>query len=365
MRMLLLVLCVAVGGGAASSPYQLKGEALEQFKQTRYREAEAGFRLAYDAWRQAGPGFERDRAITTLNLGTVLRIEARYAEAEPLLVAALRELEATTGAGSLDTGRAAIALASLYQAWGRPVDAEPTAKRAWEILLSEPNATESDRAGAELLLAAVYFDSGRGNAGEALLKEMPLDAETRLVLRAYNDLGAAAIQRSDLESAESFVQRALEMSSRVKPESHPLRAAALNNLGQIRRFQKRYLEAEQNYHQAIAIWEATLGPRHPETAKGMLNLAALHHERGREAAAEELYRRAASIFHDVYGDSYELTLIARGELAEVLRAQRRFRESESLMLSILPALEGRLGSADPRVVRAVGNYQRLVQETRR
>jgi tetratricopeptide (TPR) repeat protein len=253
----------------------------------------------------------------------------------------------------------------LYQAWGKPGDAEPAARRAWEIFSRESSATEEDHGCAALLLSAIYFDTGRRDAAEALLQELQLRGESRLVLRAYNDLGTVAIHRGDLESAESFVRRAAEMAPRVLPESHPLRAATLNNLAQIQRFQQRYLEAEQNYRQAIAIWEATLGPRHPDTAKGMLNLAALNHERGREAAAEELYRRAVSIFHDAYGDHHELTLIARAELAEVLRAERRFSESERLTLATLPALEDRLGPADPRVVRALGNYQRLVEETRR
>src|SRR5262249_58041575 len=121
----------------------------------------------------------------------------------------LRVLETATGADSVDTARAAVALGSLYQAWGKPADAEPTAKRAWEIFSRDSGATEADRTGAGLLLAAVYFDSGRRDAGEALLKELQLRGEGRLILRVYNDLGAAAIRRGDLESAESFVRQAL------------------------------------------------------------------------------------------------------------------------------------------------------------
>ena len=74
--------------------------------------------------------------------------------------------------------------------------------------------------------------------------------------------------------------------------------------------------------------------------------------------------RAAAIFADAYGDSHELTLIARAELAEVLRAERRYGESNDLSASTLPALETRLGAEDPRVVRAVANYRRLLTEAR-
>jgi tetratricopeptide (TPR) repeat protein len=302
-------------------------------------------------------------AFTGINLGTTLRIQARYAEAEPLLTQSLRELETLSGAESLDAARAASALAALYHAWGRLADAEPLASRASAVLARAPNATASDRADALLVLASVYLKSRRTADGERLLAELLDRDESRPAMRAYNDLAAAAIGRADLDGAEAFVRRALDMAPRVLPEGHPLRAAALNNLAQVCRFRQRYAEAEQHYRAAIAIWESAMGPRHPDTAKGLLNLAALHHERGRERAAEELYRRAASVFRDAYGDDHELTLIARSELAEVLRAERRYSESKRLSAATLPALETRLGAADPRVTRARANYQRLLGES--
>jgi tetratricopeptide (TPR) repeat protein len=185
------------------------------------------------------------------------------------------------------------------------------------------------------------------------------------VLRANNDLAAVSIRRGDLERAETFVLRALDMAPRVLAGPNPMEAAACNNLAQIRRFQGRYAEAEQQYRRAIEIWETALGREHPDIAKGMLNLAALQHERGRERAAEDLYRRAAAIFERAYGAGHELTLIARAELAEVLRAARRYSESRRVAQSTLPALESRLGRDDPRVVRALWNYRRLLAESPR
>jgi tetratricopeptide (TPR) repeat protein len=360
----LVLLSLGIGGGA-SSPYQLSFDAMEHYSAARYREAEAGFRQAVDAWGAAGPRFVRDRAIAVLNLGTVVRIQGRHAEAQALLTEALLDLEKTSGRDSLDAGRAASALAAHYQASGRPAEAENLAGRACRILARDQGASESDRSDAAVVLASVYIEQNRGAAAGELLTELLGRGENRLVLRAYNDLAAIAIRRGDLATAESLLGRALDMASRVLPEVHPLRAAALNNVAQVRRFQERYLEAEQSYREALAIWEKALGPRHPDTARGMLNLAALHHERGREKPAEELYRRAAAIFSEAYGEDHELALIARAELAEVLRAERRYSESKRLSLSALPALETRLGASDPRVVRATENYRRLMLEVGR
>jgi tetratricopeptide (TPR) repeat protein len=362
--MLLLLLFLAAPGCAASSPYQLNAEAVEEYKQGHYPEAEAGFRRALEAWGQVAHPVERDRAVASLNLGTVLRIEGRYQDAQIFIDESLQQLEAAAGPDSLDVARAASGLAALYQAWGRPAAAEPLATRAARIFATHPGATESDRLNGQLLLASVYLDHKRNEAAEPLLAELRNRADSRALVRGYNDLAAAAIRRDDLDRAESLVRRSLEIAGRILPANDLLRAAALNNLAQICRFQQRYMEAEQHYHDAIAIWEVALGPRHPDTARGLLNLAALHHERGREGVAEDLYRRAAAIFHDAYGDGHELTLVARAELAEVLRAERRYSESERLTLSTLPVLETRFGTGDPRVIRALENYRRLLDQTR-
>jgi len=100
-------------------------------------------------------------------------------------------------------------------------------------------------------------------------------------------------------------------------------------------------------------------------ARGLMNLAAFYHERGREAGAEELYREAAAIFDAAYGRDHLLALEARIELAEVLRSESRFSESERLSRAALDPLARTLGDHDPRVIRALANYARLLEETRR
>ena len=78
-----------------------------------------------------------------------------------------------------------------------------------------------------------------------------------------------------------------------------------------------------------------------------------------------MIRSTSAIFSEALGEDHELALIARAELAEVLRAERRYSESKRLTLSALPALETRLGAGDPRVVRAAENYRRLLLESER
>ena len=75
----------------------------------------------------------------------------------------MRQAEADSGPGALDTARAANTLASLYLAWGRPEKAESFAARADTILrgkltglerkTTEPIATQDAIAASLLSLA--------------------------------------------------------------------------------------------------------------------------------------------------------------------------------------------------------------------
>jgi hypothetical protein len=76
-----------------------------------------------------------------------------------------------------------------------------------------------------------------------------------------------------------------------------------------------------------------------------------------------LYRRAAGIFESTYGANHPLVLVARNELAEVLRAEGRYTESEKLGRSTLASLEETLAAKDSRLVRALENRARLLDST--
>ena len=96
-----------------------------------------------------------------------------------------------------------------------------------------------------------------------------------------------------------------------------------------------------------------------------MNLAAFFHEREREAGAEDLYRRAIGLLEKAFGPNGSPVLVARNELAEILRAERRFSESDRVGAASLAALEQIFPSTDPRIERALTNRARLLTEMRR
>jgi hypothetical protein len=85
--------------------------------------------------------------------------------------------------------------------------------------------------------------------------------------------------------------------------------------------------------------------------------------RGREAGAEDLYLRAAESLEQAFGKGNPQALVARNELADVLRAERRFTEAGKLTRSTLREMESAFSEGDPRLTRGRQNYARLLAET--
>ena len=343
---------------------QLNALGMELAHQARERDAERVYRQSLEEWDKLGPQTASSRSITAENLGVLLQMTGRYADAEPLLLGRLRQAEAAGGSASPETARAAALLAVLYQAWGQLAKAESFAAqsdREWSRLDGE----RENRGANRHIWATVLLDEQRYAEAEELLRESVEDLPERARAGVYNDLATADIRQNRLGEAEVWASQAVALARELFPAGHAMLAISLNNLAQILRFEGRYLEAEKDYREAIGIWQRASGAQNPDAAKGFMNLAALYHERGREAGAEDLYRQAAAIFEASYGKGQLLTLVARNELGEVLRAQHRYSESERLSRETLGPLESSLGEHDSRVIRALTNYARLLEDTRR
>ena len=77
--------------------------------------------------------------------------------------------------------------------------------------------------------------------------------------------------------------------------NHPDLGQSLNNLGLLYKNQSRYVEAEQFYKKALAIWEQTLGPNNTNVATVLENMAELYIKTGRKDEANALLARAQKI----------------------------------------------------------------------
>ena len=362
---MLFALAVSDPSFIADTATSLNNQGVQLYSQARYGEAEHVYRKVLDLPVESGTEAARVRAVTAGNLGTLLRVTGRYAEACRMLLESLTEMEGNSASAPVEVLRTLENLASSYQAMGDLTSAETYARKAVMYAESHAEIRQRERVNVKLLVAGIHVDGRRFDQAEAELPTLLPEADEVQTMIVYNSLSAIALQRGVPADAERYARLVLERAARGLPKNHPLLAMVSNNLAQACRFQEKYLEAETYYREAIAQWETSIGPSHPDLAKGLSNLAAFYHERGRDAGAEALYLRAETIFDKALGPDSVLALVARNERADALRGQHRYAEAERVGSQSLAALEKRLPVEDPRVLRALGNRARLLSETRR
>jgi serine/threonine-protein kinase len=103
----------------------LANEALVWRLRRDWPRAESALRRSLDIYRQVLPPAHPRMGVVSFHLGSTLAELARYAEAEPFLLAAYPILRDTRGPTDRFTTGTAGLLASIYEAWGKPDKAEP------------------------------------------------------------------------------------------------------------------------------------------------------------------------------------------------------------------------------------------------
>jgi tetratricopeptide (TPR) repeat protein len=87
-------------------------------------EAESTLRSALERLEQTLPPDHPGIAAARGALGECLVIETRYAEAEPLLVESYKVFQTRVGSADPRTQSARVRLHKLYEAWGKPDEAQ-------------------------------------------------------------------------------------------------------------------------------------------------------------------------------------------------------------------------------------------------
>src|SRR5262249_3018587 len=138
-----------------------------------------------------------------------------------------------------------------------------------------------------------------------------------------------------------------------------------NNIAQIHRMDRRFVEAEPLYRQALALWEKTLGPQHPDIALGYRNLGDLFRDEGKLDGAVKLDLRALNIAREGPGEDPMVTADILSNLVQVHVEQGRYTEAERLERHVLAILEKQRGASSDEYRRNLQLHQQLLKINRR
>ena len=119
--------------------------------------------------------------------------------------------------------------------------------------------------------------------------------DTRMAAALYG-LGRAKRALHEYPAAGRSLLRALAILEAAPGPPQADHADVLNALGDLKRVEGSYTEAEVYYRRELALLEKLYGAVHPAVARALANnLASLYRAQGRNADAEAAYRRALAI----------------------------------------------------------------------
>jgi Tfp pilus assembly protein PilF len=296
-----------------------------------------------------------DTLLMLLKLGTLLRKNSEYKEAELFIHQALNGFKNVLGPDHPHTLLTINELGNLI-------------------------SDNCDTEGAELLYRKALVG-----------RQKTLGEDHPDTLNSLNNLGNILHEKKDYDGAEALYRRALAAKEKKLGTDHPSTLTSIYNLGLLMKAKGNYAEAEALFRRELISREKVFGADHPSTLNALDSLAGLFQARGDYAKAEQFYLNAIQGLEKTLGSSHPITTNSRVRLAhlfvnkmqqhdraefiyrEVLEARRSysgpehrdtldvlddlaalfsnrgdFAKAEEYYLEAIKGLEKTLGSAHPK-----------------
>jgi tetratricopeptide (TPR) repeat protein len=289
----------------------------------------------------------------TVDVGSLLRQNGKYNEAEKLNRRALEGREKELGVHHIYTLRSVNNLASVLRDQGKYDEAEKLNRRALEGYEKQLGVHHIYTLVSVNYLASVLRDQGKYDEAEKLNRralegyEKQLGVHHLYTLVSVNNLASVLRDQGKYDEAAKLNRRALEGYEKQLGVHHIYTLEGVNNLASVLRDQGKYDEAEKLNRRALEGYEKQLGVHHIYTLGGVNKLASVLQDQGKYDEAEKLNRRALEGYEKQLGVHHLYTLVSVNDLAGVLRDQGKYDEAEKLNRRALEGREKALGVQHP------------------
>ena len=258
-------------------------------------------------------------------------------------------------------------LAVINYAQGKFTEAEPSLRRSVEIVSRRFGPNHRDILPYLDNLAAFNDTLGRYRQAQTLysqvlsIQESSFPANEIGIADALRKLAGAYLNLGKYEEAEWRLNEALDMATSAIAEKN-LGASTLspflNGLGQLRKKQKRYQDAERLLKEQWSI-DMRSGIA-LELAYDKTDLGLLYCDEGRFAEAEPLLKEALAKLRNAMGVDYLYGSLTRRGLASVYLEQKRYSEAGKLFEEALAIQEQLVGPDHPYVADTLEAYAHLM-----
>ena len=180
----------------------------------------------------------------------------------------------------------------------------------------------------------------------------PKHEATLLVVKNLTHL---LCEQGQLDAALNLALRAVEGSKETHGATHEKTFHAIAHLAKVYIDLGDLDKATQCYNEILAH-EATLGEDHELTNLAVGDKAHILRRQGKLAEALPLLRRVLDENKRLKGDEHPKTLSNRGNLAAALMELKQFDEAVPMMRQVLAAKEVRYGPNHPHTIHSVWNF---------
>jgi serine/threonine-protein kinase len=241
------------------------------------------------------------------------------------------------------------------RALGRLDEAERLWQEALAYTIRVPQRNRGPMgATVKTFLAQLYLDRGDVQKADPLASEAVRDlrplGDRPSLAQSLIDLGNVRRLQRRYAEADLSIQEGTDLYSQSQGADHPNVAYGLVSLASSRYYQGRYDLAEQDARKAMRIVEKL-----PKNARGHqvanVTLALILNKTGRTGEAEPLLREALAMAHQNSRRPLDVTL-ASGALGECLVMQERYAEAEPLLIQSYATLKNLQVPGSPAVKEA-------------
>jgi tetratricopeptide (TPR) repeat protein len=244
--------------------------------------------------------------VLCMTLGEAAKKSGRLEQAENFFKRALLEAQAGKEDKEKHAASSIGALAAVYRYQKDFDKAQKTYQQAEQLIKAAYGEASTEY--ATILDNEAIFNEEMGKSASANeLRQKALSVYEKNgpsvdLAITYGNIGGSALGTPrDLEKAELFLSRALDMFKKFLPADEPRIATIEDELGIVYFHRGDLDKAEQNQRAALASFEKYYGPYSLDTAATLSNLAATCYEKHDYKQFKSLMDRYVKVLQQVYG----------------------------------------------------------------
>jgi tetratricopeptide (TPR) repeat protein len=317
---------------------ELQKQGTEALDTGRYGDAER--LLKQSVITGAGFGENDLRFAKSLGeLGRLLSVRGRFAEAEPLLEESLHVKELAIGEDNPDIIPDMASMINFYLSHGTASKADPVAEKILEMVEGKIREHSTQAAGVVKYKPGQPLTAWAGQAAQNMtdpliewaiacdsigdayrvkkkfdladrLYKAALDVKTTVLgkqhlslANSYDSLGTLCLDRNEDEMAEGYFRDAYDMTAKILPSSNGKVFYRLDKLGKCLIKEHKYDQAEQLFLKAQDFWkeQPVTASRRGNEARALYSLGSLYVEEKKYDAAAPVLQQALQSAEAYYG----------------------------------------------------------------